>query len=539
MADTYDYAVIGAGSAGCVLANRLSEDENTSVLLIEAGPEDTNPAIHELPVNYGALRGSDIDWQYKIVPQKHAYLAMEDNSCRWGKGKVLGGSSSINATQYVRGCKEDYDSWARLGYDGWSFEEIFPYFLKSEKNTNEEYLKNGHHSAEGPMAISDIFPRHEFTKVTMAAGKELGYDSKDTNNCTDMIGFNYTQGTLIGNKRESTATAFLNPAKKRPNLTIWTDTLTTKIVFEEKIAKAIKVLRDGKESEINIRKEVILSAGSVASPQLLMLSGVGPKDHLRDLGIPVICDLPVGHNMQDHVVTMMRCYANNLPSDPYCMDSHGFIKTEEDLPWPDFQLQYIPSFYVGGSSQREKAILRIRDEFDTALLYKEDMEGKEGVCFFQVLLHPKSVGKLTLKSANPVEYPVLDPCFLKDPEDRQAMTRGIRFVERLCQANSLKKFGITPAFYKFDNCPHEVDTDQYWEHAVQHITWSFLHVVGTCKMGAKDDQTAVVDPHLRVRGLDNVRVVDASIMPHLPSGNTNGPTIMIAEKGADLIIQNK
>ncbi|XP_077995636.1 alcohol dehydrogenase [acceptor]-like isoform X2 [Glandiceps talaboti] len=442
---SYDYIIIGAGSAGCVLANRLSQDENTSVLLIEAGPEDTKSEIHEVPVKYDALLGSEVDWKYKTVSQKQACLGREDNCCYWNKGKV---------------------------------------------------------------------------------------------------GFTHPQATINNGRRESTATAYLNPARKRQNLSIWTDTLATKIIFDGKLAKAVKFIKDSVEGEVNVKKEVILSAGSIASPQLLMLSGVGPKDHLKELGIPVLLDLPVGDNLQDHIIAMTRCSSSGAPKDHYykiAPDIHAFIKTKEDLPWPDIQLHYTSSFYHGGTSKEEKSLRGYRDEFDSAMLYEieEEAEIKEGVCFFPTLLHPKSVGNLRLKSRNPLESPLIDPRYLEDTDDIQAMTRGMRFVQQLTNTETFKKYQITPAYFKFKNCPHEIDSDEYWEHVIRHLTVTVWHYVGTCKMGAKDDPTAVVNPSLRVRGLDNIRVVDASVMPHLTSGNTNAPTIMIGEKGADLIIKDR
>ncbi|XP_077990212.1 glucose dehydrogenase [FAD, quinone]-like [Glandiceps talaboti] len=548
MADVFDYVVVGAGSAGCVVASRLSEDENTRVLLIEAGPEDIEPKI-SVPLEVANILCSNLDWNYLTVPQKNACLAMKDHCSNWNKGKVLGGSSSLNGMMYVRGCKEDYDSWARLGAEGWSYDDVLPYFLKSENNTNEELLKTEYHSKGGPLTVSDIFPETKFGDVIGEAAQELGYELKDSNNCIDSVGFGRGQATIKNGKRESTATAFLNPVKSRKNLTIWTETIATKILFEDNTATKLEFTRKGVNGVVSMTKELVLSAGAVASPQLLMLSGVGPKEHLEELGIPVLCDLPVGENLQDHIMTTLRLNGSGGGfiqdgqdwSSNNGLDYTGFIKTKDNLPWPDVQLMYFPGFYLGGSDEKE--ILRFDDKFDGALHYtnvtKEDMLAKEGLTFMPGLLHPKSVGNIKLKSTDPIEPPLMDPHYLEDQDDVETIIRGIRFIQKLVSTKAMKDAGITMEYYKFDNCDHELDSDGYWEHVIRHITRTIWHLCGTCKMGAKDDQTAVVDPSLRVRGLYNVRVIDASIMPHLPSGNTNAPTIMIGEKGADLIKKGK
>ncbi len=467
----YDYIIVGAGSAGCVLANRLAEDPATSVLLLEAGGNDeTVPQIHD-PTKALELAHTAVDWVYATEEEPH----LNNRKISWPRGKVLGGSSSINYMAYVRGNRHDFDQWQALGNAGWSYAEVLPYFKKAE---NRERGASAYRGVGGPLNVVELPALNPLTEAFIEAGEELGWSR--------------------------TAVGYLHPVMSRPNLTVWTQTLATRVLFEGTRAVGVAYLQDGSEQQVRAKKEVILSGGAINSPQLLMLSGVGPGEHLQKFGIRVVADVAgVGENLHDHPI--VYTYYTTKPSfSAFGGSSEGnaFVKTQADLPEPDLQLLFAPFFFppVLGN----------------------------GYTVVVALATPQSRGRLTLRSTDPTQHPAIFANYLAKPEDGEKLVTGIKLVRRLNQTKALA------AFYQADLHPGaQLQSAEELVEFIRNHTQAYHHPVGTCKMG--HDALAVVDEQLRVRGTEGLRVVDASIMPTIVNGNTNAATIMIGEKAADLI----
>ncbi len=517
----YDYVVVGAGSAGSVLAERLTEDPETSVLLLEAGGPDEAQEIH-IPVTFSRLFKTPVDWAY--YTEEEPFL--NNRKLYWPRGKMLGGSSSLNAMIYIRGNRYDYDHWRELGNEGWGYADVLPYFKKAE---NQERGVSDYHGTGGPLNVMDRPYNSPLSDAFIEAGVELGWPRNDDFNGAQQDGFGRYQVTQRQGRRHSTAVAYLHPSLSRPNLTLSMHSLITHILFEGTRAVGVAYFKDGAEQQVRVNKEVILSGGAVNSPQLLLLSGIGPAADLRKLGIDVIVDLPgVGGNLQDHPFVSV-CYAStqavslfnietaeNLqeymdhqagPFTSNVAETGAFIKTHPDLPEPNIQYHFAPVAYVNHGFTPVES---------------------HGYTIGPTLVSPQSRGHISLRSSDPTEYPAIYANYLSAEADLKALIEGIKIARQLGQARAFAPF------HDVETLPGARTTND--EELVEYIrngAETLYHPVGSCKMG--NDKLAVVDNQARVRGVEGLRVVDASIMPTVTNGNTNAPTIMIAEKIADVL----
>ena len=530
----YDYIVVGAGSAGCVLANRLTEDGSTTVLLLEAGGKDSSPWIH-IPVGYAkTLKDPKVNWLFETEVDPTS----GDRPHVWPRGKVLGGSSSINGLLYVRGQVADYDNWAQSGCTGWSHADVLPYFKRAEGN---ERLKDDHHGTDGPLTVSDITDHHPVSDAVIAAGMEAGLPFNDDCNGASQDGISYFQLTVKNGRRWSAAMAYLHPAMDRANLTVKTGAQAEQVVIEAGRAVGIRFRTGGGSVVARARREVILSGGAVNSPQLLELSGIGDPEVLRAAGIEVRVALPgVGTNLQDHYVVSMPYRLHNCVSvnelsrglrlireaARYAISRKGlltmsaahiqaYVRTRPGLDGPDVQFHILPA-----SVDIEK--------FTTKQIW--ELEKLPGLTFAACQLRPESRGTIHVKSADPFAAPAIRPNYLADRLDQETIVAGLRWGRVIAGQPALAPY-MGDELMPGAAVTSDADLLAYAQQAGTTI----YHPVGTCAMGRANDPRAVVDTELRVRGVDGLRVVDASVMPRLVSGNTNAPTIMIAEKASDLI----
>ena len=525
----YDYVIVGAGPAGCVLAARLSEDPAIRVLLLEAGPRDTDPYIH-WPVGFYKLTGSTKNaWGYETAPLAHV-----DGRRMWfPQGRVLGGGGSINAQVFTRGNPKDYDEWAdEEGCAGWSFQDVLPYFRRFEDN---ERFSNAWHGTGGPIAVSDPISPHSMSKVFVRAAQEAGLPYNPDFNGERQEGCGLYQVTQRRGRRSSAAIEYLRPALRRPSLAVRTGAMATRILVERGRATGVEYVEGDATSRNTVRAgtEVLVTAGAIGSPKLLLLSGIGPADELRTLGIAVVHDLPgVGRNLQDHIDVYVigelggphsynkhtqlhrqlwagvQYYAFGCgPVTSNLAEAGGFWYADPGARSPDVQFHFLPG------SGLEAGVIKLCEH---------------GCTLNSAFLRPRSRGTVRLASADPFAHPLIDPNYLADEYDRRMSIAGLRLAREIMAQPAFRPY------LRAERLPGpEVRTDaEVLAYARQHGKTDY-HPVGTCKMGV--DQMAVVDPELKVRGLEGLRVCDSSVMPRLVSSNTNAPTLMIGERAADLI----
>ena len=529
----FDYVIAGAGSAGCVLANRLSADSKTTVCIIEAGKPDRNPFIH-IPLGLAAIvRFKSLDWGYNTVPQKE----LNNRRLYWPRGKVLGGSSSINAMCYIRGAAENYDEWEQLGAEGWNWKSSLPHFIQSENNARGA---SSLHGATGPLFVSDNPDPNLLSRVFVEAGTQLQLPHNRDFNGGAQAGVGLYQTTTLNGRRASTAVSYLRPVESRPNLARITGAMARRILFDGKRACGIEIqVGMGKETII-ARREVLICGGAINSPQLLMLSGIGPASHLAGHGVSLLHDLPgVGSNLQDHLDiiiqtkgstkhalgvaprALMKAAAHfprylrtgrGIPASTLA-EAGGFVHSSKAGNLPDIQWHFIPA--------------RIENHGrTTAFGYGYSLHGCN--------LYPESRGTIRLASSHPFEAPLIDPNYLESERDLDVMLDALIWSRRILNA---------PAFAPYRRAELEPGADVTSRDDliafIRSKAETVYHPVGTCKMGAEKDEMAVVTPDLKVKGVEALRVIDASVMPRLTGGNTNAPTIMIAERAAGMILQEQ
>ncbi|WP_119275023.1 GMC family oxidoreductase [Taklimakanibacter deserti] len=521
----YDYIIAGGGSAGCVLASRLSEDKDTSVLLIEAGGGDRHPLYH-IPAGFARMTKGIASWGWSTVPQKH----MQDRVFWYTQAKVIGGGSTINAQVYIRGNAQDYDLWAQSGCSGWSYRDVLPYFKRAEGNS---HFRDEFHGLDGPLGVSNPWATLPIAEAFLEAAGEAGLERNPDFNGARQEGVGFYQVTQKNGRRSSAATAYLKPALSRPNLAVRRDAEVLRVMVERNRALGIEVAAAGRREFLRAKREVILSCGTIGSPRLLMLSGLGPADHLKSLGItPVLDARSVGANLQDHLdlCAISECtgdhtydkygkplwtaYAGVLyllfrggPAASSLFVTGGFAQVDENAAAPDMQ------FHLGFGSGIEAGIAKLKNA---------------GVTLNSAYMRPRSRGTVRLASADPRTAPLIDPNYWADPHDREMSLRGLKLAREIMAKPALKRFVLA------ERVPGpEVRSDDELAAYACASAKTDHHPAGTCRMGI-DDQ-AVVNPDLTFRGIKGLRVADASVMPNVITGNTNAATIMIAEKASDMI----
>ncbi|XP_059046787.1 ecdysone oxidase-like [Achroia grisella] len=533
--DVFDYIVVGAGSAGCVIANRLTEDPKTRVLLVEAGGDP--PIASHLPGLVTYLKHSAQDWNYTSVYDGYSQQCHIPPVADITRGKMLGGCSSNNYMDYVRGDPHDFNTWANITKDDtWKYENVLPYFIKSERLEDPNIFETPYgafHGRDGYMGVT-----RQYANVThryLNAFSELGYKIVIDTNGNDTLGYTEPMLTMANGYRQSTATAFLTPIKTRPNLYVLKNTLVTKINFDDNNnAVSIEAIQENKNNvTIIANKEIIVSAGTLNTAQLLMLSGIGPKKHLESLGIKVISDLPVGENMQDHITsnlayTMGKKKSSKVPTNPHDYPSPsvvGYVAMNTSQSYPDYQTF---NFIMDADGLLDFCAFSYTYKNEICNSFYKDSKGREVMFVEVVLLHPKSRGHILLRSVNPYDYPLIYTGHFSDPADLDNLATYVEHHNLVITTTFFKE--VNAEFLVTPSCAsHEPGGKEYWKCHALCMANSIYHYIGTCSMGS------VVDSRLRVFGVHKLRVADGSVLPTITSGNTNAPIIMVGEKAADFI----
>jgi choline dehydrogenase-like flavoprotein len=526
MRTEFDYVIVGAGAGGCAVANRLSADPAVRVLVLEAGSRDWSPLIH-VPVGFTKLTSPSVNWGFETIPQSQ----LNGRAMWYPQGRTLGGSTSINAMIYIRGQAQDYDRWRELGNVGWGYSDVLPFFKLAEHN---ERLADEFHGTSGPMNVTEQAQHNELTKAFVRAGQELGLRFNPDFNGAGQDGVGYYDVTQRNVRRESAATAYLHPVKSRKNLSVVTHAVAEHLLIEHGRAVGARYRRGDRLEVARAAREVVLCGGAINSPRLLLLSGIGPADELGALGIRVQHDLPgVGRNLQDHLDVYLTAETAPVsfnesdrahrvvlygleylvykagPLTACVCEAGAFVKSAPEVPTPDIQIHCLPAYVI------DHGRVRVRGH---------------GMTINTCNLRPKSIGSVSLRSSDPSAPPAIDPNFLGDPHDWELSMAGFEWGRELLRSSELG------AYIKREHMPGaSVQTQREIRDYIKQWCKTDYHPVGTCKMGSDDD--AVVDTSLRVRGLAGLRVVDASIMPTLISGNTQATSVMIGEKGAHHILE--
>lgn len=562
--EEYDFVVVGSGPGGSAVANRLTENGRWKLLLLEAGGDEN--VYTDVPATVSHWSLGEYDWGYAAERTGNACLAMEQQRCLWPRGKILGGSSTLNYMIYTRGHRRDYDAYAAAGNYGWSYEQLLPYFVRSENNTIAEYRNSSLHGHAGPLHVERVRHRTPLVDAFVAAGHELGYAAGDAVDYTDGAphGFSRIQTTQWRGRRVSAAKAYLRSARGRRNLHVAISARVTRLLVDERgRAYGVEFFKAGRRRVVRARKEVIVSAGALNSPQLLMLSGIGPAKHLRRLGIPVVRDLRgVGRNLHEHYSFAGLSFVVNVTGAaltsarvniasfldwlregrgpltlPGAVEGLAYVSSkynEQPADYPDIEYIFAAGSFAsdGGTDMRRSFGITERmywQAFGQAHL-------KDTWTVLPMLLRPRTTGRLLLRDANPWHAPLFYYNYFEDPHDMKVLVEGIKGVLALSETEAFRKLGSLLTPVHMPECAHHAfKSDEYWACMARYFTGTLHHQSGTCKMGPATDPSAVVDPELRVHGVRNLRVVDASIFPKLPAAHLYAPTLMVGEKAADMI----